>query len=63
MGGMVLAGGGLVPGNTAQGLAAAAMVASAVNIGGGFTITQVGRLIEPGICVGRFPVVRQMEST
>ena len=40
VGGMVLAGGGLVPGNTAQTLAGAAMVASAVNIGGGFTITQ-----------------------
>ena len=42
VGGMVLAGGGLVPGNTAQTLAAGAMLASAVNIGGGFTITQVG---------------------
>eukprot|EP00775_Hariotina_reticulata_P007046 gene7046-7260_t len=40
VGGMVLAGGGVVPGNTAQGLAALAVVASAVNIGGGFTITQ-----------------------
>ena len=37
---MVLAGGGLVPNTTAQGLAAAAVAASAVNIGGGFTITQ-----------------------
>ena len=36
----VLAGGGLVPNTTAQGLAAAAVAASAVNIGGGFTITQ-----------------------
>ena len=42
VGGMVLAGGGLVPGNTPQALAAGAMLASAVNIGGGFTITQVG---------------------
>lgn len=40
VGGMVLAGGGLVPGNTAQALAATAVAASAVNIGGGFTITQ-----------------------
>ncbi|KAL4423593.1 hypothetical protein ABPG77_004633 [Micractinium sp. CCAP 211/92] len=40
VGGMVLAGGGLVPNTTAQGLAAAAVAASAVNIGGGFTITQ-----------------------
>ncbi|PRW58593.1 NAD(P) mitochondrial isoform A [Chlorella sorokiniana] len=40
VGGMVLAGGGLVPGNTPQALAAGAILASAVNIGGGFTITQ-----------------------
>lgn len=41
VGGMVLAGGGLLPHTTAQTLAAGAMLASAVNIGGGFTITQV----------------------
>lgn len=40
VGGIVLAGGGLIPGNAAQGLAALAVLASAVNIGGGFTITQ-----------------------
>lgn len=40
VGGMVLAGGGLLPSNTAQGLAALAVLSSAVNIGGGFTITQ-----------------------
>lgn len=40
VGGMVLAGGGVVPSNGAQGLAALAVIASAVNIGGGFTITQ-----------------------
>ncbi|KAI3433374.1 hypothetical protein D9Q98_003191 [Chlorella vulgaris] len=40
VGGMVLAGGGLLPHTTAQTLAAGAMLASAVNIGGGFTITQ-----------------------
>jgi len=40
VGGIVLAGGGVIPGNTAQALAALAVVASAVNIGGGFTITQ-----------------------
>jgi NAD(P) transhydrogenase len=37
---MVLAGGGLIPDNTAQWLAATAVLVSAVNIGGGFTITQ-----------------------
>lgn len=40
VGGMVLAGGGLVPGTPAQILAGTAVAASAVNIGGGFTITQ-----------------------
>lgn len=40
VGGMALAGGGLLPATGAQALAAAAMAASAVNIGGGFTITQ-----------------------
>ena len=40
VGGMVLAGGGVLPGTVAQGLAATAVAASAVNIGGGFTITQ-----------------------
>ena len=40
VGGMVLAGGGLLPSTAAQALAAAAVAASAVNIGGGFTITQ-----------------------
>ena len=42
VGGMVLAGGGIIPGTTAQALAGAAVLTSAVNIGGGFTITQVG---------------------
>jgi drug/metabolite transporter (DMT)-like permease len=40
VGGIVLAGGGYLPSTTAQGLAALAVVTSAVNIGGGFTITQ-----------------------
>jgi H+-translocating NAD(P) transhydrogenase len=40
VGGMVLAGGGVIPGSAAQWLAAAAVLVSAVNIGGGFTITQ-----------------------
>eukprot|EP00884_Botryococcus_braunii_P006438 jgi/Botrbrau1/15796/Bobra.4_1s0147.1 len=40
VGGMVVAGGGLLPTNTSQALAASAVVASAINIGGGFTITQ-----------------------
>ncbi|KAI7844259.1 hypothetical protein COHA_002057 [Chlorella ohadii] len=40
VGGMVLAGGGFLPGSAAQGLACAALLVSAVNIGGGFTITQ-----------------------
>jgi H+-translocating NAD(P) transhydrogenase len=40
VGGMVLAGGGLLPSTTAQALAGTAVAASAVNIGGGFTITQ-----------------------
>ncbi|GLI60330.1 hypothetical protein VaNZ11_002448 [Volvox africanus] len=40
VGGMVLAGGGLLPSTTGQALAATAVAASAVNIGGGFTITQ-----------------------
>ncbi|KXZ41540.1 hypothetical protein GPECTOR_405g242 [Gonium pectorale] len=40
VGGMLLAGGGLVPSTPAQALAATAVAASAVNIGGGFTITQ-----------------------
>ncbi|GLC33858.1 hypothetical protein PLESTB_000811600 [Pleodorina starrii] len=40
VGGMVLAGGGLFPSTTGQALAATAVAASAVNIGGGFTITQ-----------------------
>ncbi|KAG2424600.1 hypothetical protein HXX76_014327 [Chlamydomonas incerta] len=40
VGGMVLAGGGLLPSNTSQALAGVAVAASAINIGGGFTITQ-----------------------
>lgn len=40
VGGMLLLGGGVLPGNVAQGLATTAVVASAINIGGGFTITQ-----------------------
>ncbi len=40
VGGILLAGGGLIPGSVAQGLAALAVFASAINIGGGFTITQ-----------------------
>ncbi|EFN59205.1 hypothetical protein CHLNCDRAFT_138139 [Chlorella variabilis] len=40
VGGMVLAGGGLVPNTPAQTLAAGAMLASAVNIGGGFNHPQ-----------------------
>ncbi|KAG2488659.1 hypothetical protein HYH03_012821 [Edaphochlamys debaryana] len=40
VGGMVLAGGGLIPDTPARGLAALAVGASAINIGGGFTITQ-----------------------
>lgn len=46
VGGMVLAGGGWLPGNAAQALAALAVLVSAVNIGGGFTITQVCRLMQ-----------------
>ena len=40
VGGIVLAGGGLLPTNAPQTLAATAVIASAINIGGGFTITQ-----------------------
>ena len=40
VGGIVLAGGGLLPSTPAQILAGTAVAASAVNIGGGFTITQ-----------------------
>ena len=40
VGGMVLAGGGVVPHTPAQALAALAIGTSAINIGGGFTITQ-----------------------
>ncbi len=40
VGGIVLAGGGYLPNTTAQGLAALAVLTSAINIGGGFTITQ-----------------------
>lgn len=40
VGGMLLLGGGLVPNTFARQLAAAAVVTSAVNIGGGFAITQ-----------------------
>jgi H+-translocating NAD(P) transhydrogenase len=40
VGGMLLLGGGYLPDTTAQALATAAVVTSAVNIGGGFTITQ-----------------------
>ncbi len=40
VGGLVLAGGGLVPTGAAHALAGAAVAASAVNIGGGFAITQ-----------------------
>lgn len=40
VGGMVLAGGGYIPSSTGQVLAATAVAASAINIGGGFTITQ-----------------------
>ena len=48
VGGMVLAGGGLLPGSVAQGLAGVAVAVSAINIGGGFTITQVRELINSG---------------
>ncbi len=40
LGGMVLMGGGYLPSNTAQGLATAAVGLSAINIAGGFLITQ-----------------------
>ena len=40
VGGMMLMGGGLVPETPAQALAFVAVLASAINIGGGFTITQ-----------------------
>jgi NAD(P) transhydrogenase len=40
VGGMVLAGGGLIPSSMAHILAATAVASSAINIGGGFTITQ-----------------------
>jgi NAD(P) transhydrogenase len=40
VGGIMLAGGGYLPTTTAQGLAALAVLTSAINIGGGFTITQ-----------------------
>ncbi len=40
VGGMLLLGGGVLPDNVAHTLAAAAVLTSAVNIGGGFTITQ-----------------------
>jgi NAD/NADP transhydrogenase alpha subunit len=40
VGGMLLMGGGVFPDSVAHNLAAAAVLASAVNIGGGFTITQ-----------------------
>lgn len=40
VGGLVLMGGGGVPTNTSQGLAAAAAFVSAVNVGGGFRMTQ-----------------------
>lgn len=40
VGGMVLAGGGVIPSTAGQVLAGTAVAASAVNIGGGFTITQ-----------------------
>jgi len=44
VGGMLLAGGGYLPNTTAQVLAAIAVLVSAVNIGGGFTIT--GRMLD-----------------
>lgn len=50
VGGMVLAGGGLIPSSAAETLAGAAMLTSAVNIGGGFTITQVQRLARGRLC-------------
>jgi NAD/NADP transhydrogenase alpha subunit len=40
VGGMLLMGGGVFPDTVAHNLAAAAVLASAINIGGGFTITQ-----------------------
>ena len=40
VGGMLLLGGGYLPSNIAEGLATTAVIASAINIGGGFTITQ-----------------------
>lgn len=40
VGGMLLMGGGLMPDSVAHTLATAAVLTSAVNIGGGFTITQ-----------------------
>jgi hypothetical protein len=40
VGGMLLLGGGVLPTTVAQSLATAAVLTSAVNIGGGFTITQ-----------------------
>ncbi|KAL6776704.1 hypothetical protein ACKKBF_B30620 [Auxenochlorella protothecoides x Auxenochlorella symbiontica] len=50
VGGMAVATGGLVPAGAAGGLAATAVLASAVNIGGGFTITQrmLGMFRRPG---------------
>lgn len=44
VGGMVLVGGGWLPQTTAQILAATAVLVSAINIGGGFTIT--GRMLD-----------------
>ena len=40
VGGMLLMGGGYMPSTTSQALAATAAFISAINIGGGFTVTQ-----------------------
>ena len=45
VGGMLLLGGGVLPTSVAQSLATAAVLTSAVNIGGGFTITQRSALL------------------
>lgn len=51
VGGMALAGGGLLPTGPAEALAGAAVLTSAINIGGGFTITQVRAGVDRG-CLG-----------
>lgn len=60
VGGLMLMGGGLVPATTPHAMAALATLVSAVNIGGGFLVTQrmLNMFKRPSTC----PIVCQMQG-